>query len=44
MAKTNNHPIAKGLALGAGLAAVAAAAAGTYFLYGSKNAKKIVNR
>lgn len=42
--KTTKHSHAKGIgkevAIGAGLAALAAAAAGTYFLYGSKNAAK----
>ncbi len=40
--KTTGTPSAasnKGLLIGAGLVAIAAAAAGTYFLYGSKNAK-----
>ena len=34
------HNLGKDILLGAGLVAVAAAAAGTYFLYGSKNAPK----
>jgi gas vesicle protein len=38
--KKNNHSIIKGIAVGAGIATVAAAIAGTYFLYGSKNASK----
>jgi len=37
MAKKNN--IAKDVLIGTGLAAMVAAAAGVYFLYGSKNAK-----
>ncbi|MSU54345.1 MAG: hypothetical protein EXS48_00695 [Candidatus Staskawiczbacteria bacterium] len=38
MAKKNN--LGKEVLIGAGLVAVAAAAAGAYFLYGSKNAKQ----
>ncbi len=38
MEKKNN--VVKDVLMGAGLVAVAAAAAGTYFLYGSKNAPK----
>lgn len=38
MTKKNN--LAKDALVGAGLVALAAAAAGTYFLYGSKNAAK----
>ncbi|MEI6057523.1 MAG: hypothetical protein WCQ60_00945 [bacterium] len=44
--KKNTQPakaessLGKKVALGAGLAAIAAAAAGTYFLYGAKNAAK----
>lgn len=38
MAKKNN--LAKDVLIGAGLVAVVAAAAGAYFLYGSKNAKQ----
>ncbi|MEK7494187.1 MAG: hypothetical protein AAB630_03475 [Patescibacteria group bacterium] len=38
-AKKPGHAVSK-TAVGAGLAAVAAAVAGTYFLYGSKNAPK----
>lgn len=34
------HNLAKDVMVGAGIAAVVAAAAGTYFLYGSKNAAK----
>ena len=37
---TKNNSVAKGVAVGAGLAVLTAAAAGAYFLYGSKNAKK----
>jgi hypothetical protein len=35
-----NHSIEKSIAVGAGIVTVAAAIAGTYFLYGSKNASK----
>lgn len=35
-----NNSIVKNIAVGAGIVALAAAAAGTYFMYGSKDAKK----
>ncbi|MCX6723724.1 MAG: hypothetical protein NT155_00940 [Candidatus Staskawiczbacteria bacterium] len=35
-----NHQIIKGAAVGAGVATVAAAIAGTYFLYGAKDSAK----
>lgn len=36
----SNDTVGSGVMVGVGLAALAAAAAGTYFLYGSKNASK----
>ncbi|KKP42413.1 MAG: hypothetical protein UR31_C0015G0013 [Parcubacteria group bacterium GW2011_GWA2_33_14] len=40
MKNEKNNSLGKKIAVGAGIVAIAAAAAGTYFLYGSKNAKK----
>lgn len=40
MEKIKTNSLGRGIAMGAGIATIVAAIAGTYFLYGSKNAPK----